>query len=250
MVVYEGLNFILDPVFSPLLRLGTASALLIITIILAFLMTVIYKYTTNQSLMKDLKDELKTFQKQMKELRSNPGEMMKVQKKAMETNMKYMMHSFRSTIFTFIPIILIFSWLHGNLAYLPIMPGEQFTTTMHFNDGVFGNVELGIPDGLQLLSEKSLQIEDNSAVWILKGDEGKYTLDYTLGEKIYSKEVLITTEQAYEIPDKLIKKDPNVSTISINNEKLKVFLGMGWFWTYIIFSIVFSMIFRKLFKVY
>ncbi|MBW3003293.1 DUF106 domain-containing protein [Candidatus Woesearchaeota archaeon] len=250
MVVYEGLNYLLDPIFGPLLLFGPTVALLIITIVLAFLMTIIYKYTTNQSLMKDLKDELKAFQNQMKELRSEPKEMMAVQKKAMETNMKYMMHSFRSTIFTFIPIILIFSWLHGNLAFAPIMPGEQFTTTMNLGKGVFGDVTLNVPEGIELLSAETLKIEDGIAVWVLKGDAGDYTLDYKMGDKVYSKEVLITTEQAYESTEKLFKNDPDVKSITIDNKKMNVFLGLGWFWTYIIFSVIFSMIFRKIFKVY
>lgn len=250
MAVYEGLNFILDPIFSPLLALGPTIALIVITLILAFLMTVIYKYTTNQNLMKDLKDELKQFQNQMKELRHDPKEMMVVQKKAMETNMKYMMHSFRSTIFTFIPIILIFSWLNSSLAFMPIMPGQQFSATMTFQDGIFGNVDIKVPEGISLLSDESIKIDNNKASWLLKGDAGQYNLDFKFGDKIYTKELLITTEQAYEAPLKMIKNDPNLQSISINNEKMKLFLGLGWFWTYVIFSIVFSMIFRKYFKVY
>lgn len=250
MVVFEGLNFIFDPIFSPLLALGPAIALIVITVVLALLMTIIYKYTTNQSLMKDLKSELKAFQKQMKELRNKPGEMMQVQKKMMETNMKYMMHSFRSTIFTFIPIILIFSWLNANLAFLPIMPGEQFTTTIDFSEGVFGNVEINVPEGIELLSEKSIKIDDGEAVWILKGEKGDYNIDYRLGDKVYTKEVIITEGSDYVTPTKIFKKDSNVEAITINNKKLTVLFGLGWFWTYVIFSVIFSMIFRKFFKVY
>ena len=36
---------------------------------------------------------------------------MEVQKLAMEKNMKYMLQSLKPTLFTFIPIIFIFSWL-------------------------------------------------------------------------------------------------------------------------------------------
>ena len=80
MVIGESLNYIMNPIFSPLLALSPTLAILIITVVIAFLMTVIYKYTTNQSLMKDLKNEIKEFQKEMKELRNEPQKMMSVQK--------------------------------------------------------------------------------------------------------------------------------------------------------------------------
>ena len=53
-----------------------------------------------------MKDKLKGYQKQMKEIRNNPKEMMAVQKKTMELNMKYMKHSLKPTLITFLPIIL------------------------------------------------------------------------------------------------------------------------------------------------
>ena len=53
----------------------------------------------------------------MKTLRSDPDKMMVVQRKAMETNMKYMMQSMRPTLFTLIPIIVIFGWLNATLAF-------------------------------------------------------------------------------------------------------------------------------------
>jgi uncharacterized membrane protein (DUF106 family) len=118
-------NF-LDPVFSPLLYLHPFISVTILSFLISLIIIVIYKYTTNQTLMKSLKDELKALQAEMKLLKDQPQKMMEVNKRAMETNMKYMMHSFRSTLFTFIPIIFIFSWMSANYAYEPIAPGENF----------------------------------------------------------------------------------------------------------------------------
>ena len=65
---------------------------------------------TNQELMKKLKEEMKDYQKQIKELRSNPARAMESEK-AMESNMKYMSHSFKPTLITIIPIFIIFGWM-------------------------------------------------------------------------------------------------------------------------------------------
>ena len=248
--MFEG---VLSPVFDPLLKLPMVWVVVIMAFLITFLITVIYKFTTNQNLMKELKDEMKELQKEMKELKSDPQKMMQVQKKSMQTNMKYMSHSMRSMLFTFIPIILIFGWMNANLAYEPIVPGQEFTTSVLFYDNVNGDVELIVPEGITSDGELSKTISDGEIKWVLKGDEGEYLLEYNVNERSYTKELLITEEQSYAEPIKAVK-DKTVRQISIDNNKIKVFnlLGwkLGWLGSYIILSIVFSMGLRKLFKVY
>ncbi|MFH1455550.1 MAG: EMC3/TMCO1 family protein [archaeon] len=106
---------VLDSFFNatlgPLLGLPNPWGLLILCAILSIFMTVVYKYATDQELMKTLKEDMKAMQKEMKSLKNDPKKMMEVQKKTMEKNMKYMMQSFKPMLITFIPFILIFPWL-------------------------------------------------------------------------------------------------------------------------------------------
>lgn len=107
------LNSILDPVLGPVMSIPSPWNLLLVCFILTGVITILYKYLTDQKMMKELKDDMKMHQKEMKELKDNPQKMMEVQKKAMEKNMKYMLHSMKPTLFTFIPIIFIFGWLRN-----------------------------------------------------------------------------------------------------------------------------------------
>ena len=101
------LNFI----FAPLLKLGDLASLVIISFILTLLITLCYKWFTDQKLMKSLKDEIKQHQEDMKNHKDNPEKLMEIQKKSMEVNLQYMKHSFKPTLFTFIPLIIFFAWL-------------------------------------------------------------------------------------------------------------------------------------------
>jgi len=248
--MFEG---VLSPVFDPLLSLPMIWVVVIMAFIITLIITLIYKFTTNQNLMKELKSEMKELQKEMKELKSEPQKMMEVQKKAMQTNMKYMSHSMRSMLFTFIPIILIFGWMNSHLAYEPILPGQEFTTSVLFYDDIKGGTELIVPQGISSSGELNKTISDGEVKWVLKGEEGEYLLEYKVDGKSYTKDLLITEEQSYSKPVKVVK-DKTVRQISIDNNKMKVLnlfgWKIGWLGSYIILSIIFSMILRKLFKVY
>jgi len=245
------LDNLLNPLFSPLLKLPVAWAIIIISLAIAVLITFVYKWMTDQHLMRTLKADIKGFQRQMKELKHDPKKVMEVQKRAMETNMKYMMHSMKPTLITFIPIIIIFGWLNAHLAFDPILPGQDFTTTALFAKGTAGEITLGVPEGMELLNKAEQTIVNNQAEWTLKGATGNYLLEYEYGGQAFTQELLITEERAYEKPVKTIKGG-QLKTLRINNQKVKPisFLPFGWLGTYIIFSIVFSISLRKLMKLH
>ncbi|MCK4860054.1 MAG: DUF106 domain-containing protein, partial [Candidatus Omnitrophica bacterium] len=192
-------------------------------------------------------------QAEMKELRKEPEKAMQVQKQVMQTNMKYMKQSFKSMFYTFIPIIIIFSWMNVNLAYEPILPGQEFTTSVVFGDNAFGAIELSVPDGIIIDGAAKKEVKDSVVKWILNGKKGEYLLEYVFDGKKYSKEVLITEENRYKEPVKRIKGDI-IKSIEIGNVPKKVLnlfgWKIGWLGTYIIFSIIFSMVIRKIIKVY
>src|SRR3990167_6922652 len=158
------IDTILDPVFMPLLNLGPFWALVIISFVLSLLMTLIYKLVTNQDEMKRLKDEMKEHQKQMKE---NPEKIGELQKKAMSANLEYMRHSFKPTLITFIPIILIFGWLGAHLAFVPIMPGEEFTVGVLF-ESAQGKAHIVVPEGIEVVGEDVKDVNSGTE-FTLKG---------------------------------------------------------------------------------
>lgn len=239
---------LLDPILNPLLTLSPLWVIIIVSLVIAIVMTVVYKWMTDQELMKVLKDEIKGFQKQMKEFREHPEKMMEIQKKAMETNMKYMMQSMKPTFITFIPIILVFGWLQGHLVYEPLMPGEEFQVYIEFDENIDGNVEIITSEEIELLSDKI--IEGKTARWTLKGNEGRHMLEFKIGDNSYSKNIIVSKNQEYENPVKKI--DNGAITVEHKEIKLLNLFGwqIGWLGSYIIFSIIFSMLLRKILKVH
>lgn len=203
--------------------------------------------------MKDLKDELKAFQKQIKALKHDPSEAMKVQKQMMQTNSKYMMHSFKPMIFTFLPIIIFFGWMSAHLAYLPIDANSEFSVDINFNEDISGDVRIDIPPGIESVNGLVQNIEAEKATFVLVGDIGEYLLTYEFNDNQYTNEIIITDERTYKQPIKKINKD-GIKTIQTNIKKVMLlnigFHTFGWLGTYIIFSIIASITMRKLMKIY
>ncbi|MBI2107803.1 DUF106 domain-containing protein [Candidatus Woesearchaeota archaeon] len=242
-----------DVIFSPVLKLSAFWAVVILSIIISLVTTLIYKYTTNQNLMKQLKDEMKELQKEAKELKSRPEEAMKVNKKMMETNMKYMGSSLKSTLITFIPIILIFSWMSANFAYEPITPNQDFTASVIFKEGASGKIKIMPSEQLKVSGESEKEVQDGKVSWILRGEKGEHLLEFDYNGEKHSTNVLIDGKK-YSEPVKAVK-DSKIKEIRIELKKLIVLpIGykdwLGWLGTYIIFSIAFSLGLRKALKLY
>lgn len=243
---------IIDPIFAPFLNLNPLVTIVLLAFLLSLAITLIYRAITDQKQMKQLKDEMKASQKEMKKYKDDPQRMMKLQKKAMEKNMQYMMQSFKPTLVTFIPIIIIFGWLSGHMAWEPLTPGDPFSVEVEFERDVSGEVVLTAPQEV-LVEDPSQKIEDGKAVWSLEGEAGEYILEFEHEGSFADKEILVTDTKEYIDPIK--KPDSDVfDTITVVHEKLIVMnlfgWQLGWLGTYIIFSLIFSIGLRKLMKIH
>ncbi len=249
-------NAIVDPLLGPLLKLGPFWAIFILSLVIAILTTIIYKAVTDQKRMKQLKDQTKALQKEIKAVsKTDPNKAMKLQKKMLGLSKEQMKSSFKPTLITILPLLLIFGWLNGNMGYYPLQAGEEFTTTIQFDENVNGTVAFKA-SGLEVLSDAEQAIgADGKVQWKLKGDPGAYDVEYTFSGKTYTKDLVIKKNghNGYTAPVKAVK-DGLVNTISIDMRKIVILnlfgWRLGWLGAYILFSIVFSMGFRKILKVY
>ena len=250
---------LLDPVFRPLLlKLGPLWTVVLIAFLFSIIATLVYKWTTNQTEIKRLRDEMKSSQKRVKELRNEPDKMLEANKQVMDqvmsSNGKIMKQTVPSMIITFLLFIFVSSWCAGNLAFEPLHPGENFTLQVMMQNGAQGNVSVRVPEGLKVLGElvkPASSIVNFSLVGI---GEGNYFVDVLYNEKPYSKEVFITLNQRYAEQIKSFSNEL-IGSVGIDYKKLIILpIGIrdwfGWLGIYIWSSLLFSLVFRKLFKVY
>jgi uncharacterized membrane protein (DUF106 family) len=86
--------------------------------ILSMIITLVYRFGTDQPVMRELKKELKKHQGHMREYRKDPAKVAEISKKSMEVNMQYMKHTMKPMMITMLPFLLIFTWLRGQFSEL------------------------------------------------------------------------------------------------------------------------------------
>jgi len=240
----------LNVVFGPLLKLHPLAAILILSFIISLFIVVIYKWMTDQGRMKQLKDSLSDYQKKVRASKENPEKALAIQKEMMTVQKEYFMKSMKPTLVTMIPILLIFGWMNAHLAFEPLTPGQEFVLTVLAEKGISGNVSVGVPADLQIIGDSTKQFADGTAEFTLKGDkEGEYLVSFSSNDKEVDKKVMISSQRNYAEVTESYKSDV-FKAVTINNKPLKVIWKLSWLWAYIISAIVFSMVLRKVMKVY
>ena len=231
-------------------------SIVVLSFLVTLVMTLVTKKFTNQSKMKELKDIQKACQIKLKQdgVKGNTNEMMKIQKQMMECSMELMKHSFKPIFITFIPLIVLFWWVGANLAYYPIMPGEQFSMTIILDNSVTENVSVNISKGVFIIgsTERPLTTEKTflktkkiaKSEFIIQ-DYGEYPIIFKNGKDEVSRNVLIS-KTSY-LPA-LEKYDGKIEEVKINYRNTG-FFGTYWIWTYIIVGVISSIVLRKLLKI-
>lgn len=238
----------IDPILSPLLRLPQVAAVLLVAFCVSMIMTLAYKWVTDQTLMRALREEIKKYQKQMKET-SDTSQMLALQKKAMDANMKYMVNTLKPTLLTMLPLLLVFGWLSAHFAYEPLFPGKEFTIVA--NTKITGSAVLEVPEGVTV-DQPEKSISNGKAEWNAKGKEGDFLFTIKAKDNEYAKDVIISQQQRYAAPEKKIN-DGVLDSIEVPMKKLVVLnlfgFELGWLGTYITFSLIFSILLRKMLDV-
>lgn len=243
---------LLDPILSPLLNsLGSLLFIIIISFIVSLITVIVYKLTTDQILMKNLKEEINKLNKEARKNMQDQKKAMAIHKEAFSKQMTMVKHSLMSTFITILPILLLISWMNANLAYSPITEGQQFTASVLFDDYV-GKAELIVPEGMAIV-DKAVKDAGEKVDWRLSGKTGEYLLEWKVSGKSYLKDIVIGSKQKYSEPIKIIN-DGVVKQIQINYKLLKILnlslFKLGWLGSYIVFAVIFSIILRKILKVY
>ena len=182
--------------------------------------------------MKELQEKLKT----ITDIKSK--DFIQLQDELLDTNFKIMKQQMKPMILTFVPYIFVYWLLAAAFAYSPIMVGSDVTVRITPNGhGLVIADCLGINNTFTSYNESVYSVKSGTCQLHLNN----YTSNLTLEGK---KEIV--SQSAGGIDLQIVP--PKNKIIPLPVELPYVGNGLGWLGTFIIFSLVFSLIFSKALK--
>jgi len=107
-----------------------------ISAILSLATTLVYKYATDQSLMKQIREDMKKYQEQMKTHKDDPQKVAELQGQMMPLNSKLMMQSMRPMLITTVPFLIVFALLGKVFNGLTVIPFAFHFPLSHLETGL------------------------------------------------------------------------------------------------------------------
>ena len=96
-------------------------SIILVSLSVTLVMTLITKYFTNQSRMKELKEIQKACQIKLKDAKGDMKKAGEINAEMMKCSMEMMKHSFKPMFITLIPLLFLFWWIRD--IYTTILPG-------------------------------------------------------------------------------------------------------------------------------
>ena len=242
-----------DPILGWTLQYPLWVSLLILAFIFTLIINVVYKYATDQNEMKRLKTKLKDYQSQLKEHRSSPKKMSEIQSKLMKVNLEYMKHSLRPMLYTALPLLIFFGWMALQFSFNPILPGEEVVVTVEMRAPE--RLTLVVPEGVFINGSATRETIERQASWRISADrEGEFLLNFTTEEGFSAQRSFVVGSSS---GDSVVALSEPFRRSFLEYPKATPFGSFsifgyqpGWLFTYILFSIVLSLVTRKLMRLH
>ena len=155
---------VIDNIILPLFNYNLSVGMAIVALIATLFSTVVYKYTTDQLLLKRIKRETKELQEKSKSFKDNQEKLMQINKEIMSKSFEQMKITFKSSMYTMLPLLIVFIYLAGNFTYEPIKPNEQFELNIYSNNK---SIEYQLPKKIKLIEVNNIE-EDKNYITNLK----------------------------------------------------------------------------------
>ena len=96
-----------------LIKANPKLSIVIISAVVTFFTTLVYKYASNQNRIKELKEVQKQCQLKLKEARSknNAEKMAEIQKQMMACSGEMMKYTMKPMLFTMLPLLILIIWI-------------------------------------------------------------------------------------------------------------------------------------------
>jgi uncharacterized membrane protein (DUF106 family) len=176
----------LDLLSSPL------AIVVILSVLVGFLMVILFGYTSDQKAIGVAKDQLKAHLLAVRLYRDQIPVVIGSYGKILRGTGRYLKLAFKPLLYVIIPITLLMVQADRYLGITPIPANKPFLLTVHGESALLNDVTLDLPPEIEMTAPPVHIAAENSAVWRLEASkEGKYEIKIVAGSQSTAKDILV-----------------------------------------------------------
>lgn len=246
--------------------------MILISLITGLLMLVVFRYTSNQVGIRNVKNKIKAHLLELRLFKDSLALSLKAQGSILRYNLKYIGYSGKPLLVMIIPLILILIQLNFWFAYQSLEPGEATILKLKLKEGQnILDLDISVePTPSLTIETPPLRIEEGKEInWRLRpADKGLHTLTFRINGKTFIKRVAVAQKPLSKISplkvqrnfiDELfnpgeapLSKDLPVKSIEVKYQAKNMNLfgwHIHWIIAYFVLSIIFGFAFKGILKV-
>lgn len=191
MEIINKIHIVLDYFFVPFQNISPFWGLVAISFVTGVLMVLVYKYTSNQSAIAEVKNKIKGHLLETWIYREQVRVMLKAQRKVLVANLKYMLLNLKPLAFMLLPVLIILVNLNFRYGLRPLRAGEatifmtQRLTAVPVEEMT---EELIVPAGVTVEAPAVRVESDGTTYWRVSANApGQYVLKVKTAQGEYEK---------------------------------------------------------------
>ncbi len=263
---------IFDILFLPFQNMNPWIGMIVISLLTGLLMLFIYKFTSNQEGIKNIKNKIKAHLLELRLFKDSLSISLKSQGNILRANFKYIGYAMKPLLVMIIPVMFILIQLNFRFAYDSFDPNQKTILRVQFMEGVpLMDTVIDIKTGSGVILETPpLRImESNEINWRIRTEEigiheiiimvdgQEYTKSISVGQKTLRRISPLKTKKNffreffYPAESPLPKNSPiEYIEITYPSRNMNLFgLGINWLIAYFALSIIIGFSLKGFFKV-
>lgn len=241
---------------------------LVISVIIGFLMVLVFRYTSDQKAIRVAKDQLKAhllavrlFQDQLPVVLSSYGRIIR-------GTGRYLRLAFMPLLVVILPLVALIVQLDRYLGLMPIQTGRSFLVEVRTGADNLDTVSLALPPGMEATAPPVHVPSENEVIWrVVAQKSGYYDLVVGAGEETVSKRVVVSSQMARLSPVRLrgrwwerllvsgepaLPENSPIQSIAVNYPDRTIYFAWvewNWIWLFFVLSLMAGFFFKTVLRI-
>jgi len=241
----------------------------LLSIVIGFLMVVVFRYTSDQKAIRVAKDHLKAHLLAVQLFQDQLQVVLISYWRIVRSTGNYLRLAFMPVLYVSIPLIFLMVQVDRYLGYSPIAIGQPLLVKARLVDSnALDQASLRLPSGLSLSAPAVHVPAENEIVWrVVPQESGKRDLQIDVGSDSLLKSLEVSGGIRRISPDRLkdnwwertfvsgedaLPSNSPVQSISINYPERTIafaWLEWNWIWLFFVLSLIFGFLFKTVLRI-